>query len=148
MRVSMISWIIKFSSSDNAFRVLWLVHSILVISSYTLVWPYMVNDCGKRCYCLLYTSPSPRDLSTSRMPSSAWKKLDEDAMLCNTMWSDRRRLITKKTFLAFSRTFKRRHWSKLSTEKYYFFLALFRENFQFPAKTFLAKQRLAQSFTI
>ena len=26
---------------------------------------------GKRTYCLLYTSPSPRDLSTSRMPSSA-----------------------------------------------------------------------------
>ena len=24
--------------------------------------------------CLLYTSPSPRDLSTSRMPFSAWKK--------------------------------------------------------------------------
>ena len=24
-----------------------------------------------RCICLLYTSPSPRDLSTSRMPSSA-----------------------------------------------------------------------------
>ena len=24
-----------------------------------------------RCACLLYTSPSPRDLSTSRMPSSA-----------------------------------------------------------------------------
>ena len=24
-----------------------------------------------RCPCLLYTSPSPRDLSTSRMPSSA-----------------------------------------------------------------------------
>ena len=24
--------------------------------------------------CLLYTSPSPRDLSTSRMPSFAWKK--------------------------------------------------------------------------
>ena len=23
------------------------------------------------CNCLLYTSPSPRDLSTSRMPSSA-----------------------------------------------------------------------------
>ena len=41
--------IIKFSTSDNAFRVLWLVHSILVISSYTLVWPYMVNDCAKCC---------------------------------------------------------------------------------------------------
>ena len=33
--------------------------------------------CGPRgvgkttCACLLYTSPSPRDLSTSRMPSSA-----------------------------------------------------------------------------
>ena len=25
----------------------------------------------KYIYCLLYTSPSPRDLSTSRMPSSA-----------------------------------------------------------------------------
>ena len=24
-----------------------------------------------KCFCLLYTSPSPRDLSTSRMPSSA-----------------------------------------------------------------------------
>ena len=26
---------------------------------------------GKYYFCLLYTSPSPRDLSTSRMPSSA-----------------------------------------------------------------------------
>ena len=26
---------------------------------------------GDSYYCLLYTSPSPRDLSTSRMPSSA-----------------------------------------------------------------------------
>ena len=26
---------------------------------------------GKSITCLLYTSPSPRDLSTSRMPSSA-----------------------------------------------------------------------------
>ena len=26
---------------------------------------------GKYEFCLLYTSPSPRDLSTSRMPSSA-----------------------------------------------------------------------------
>ena len=29
-----------------------------------------MNDCSRRV-CLLYTSPSPRDLSTSRMPSSA-----------------------------------------------------------------------------
>ena len=26
---------------------------------------------GQQVFCLLYTSPSPRDLSTSRMPSSA-----------------------------------------------------------------------------
>ena len=26
---------------------------------------------GRKWICLLYTSPSPRDLSTSRMPSSA-----------------------------------------------------------------------------
>ena len=26
------------------------------------------------------------------------KKLDEDAMLCNTLWSDRRRLIKKTSF--------------------------------------------------
>ena len=26
---------------------------------------------GEDAFCLLYTSPSPRDLSTSRMPSSA-----------------------------------------------------------------------------
>ena len=29
------------------------------------------SDDGKLNACLLYTSPSPRDLSTSRMPSSA-----------------------------------------------------------------------------
>ena len=29
----------------------------------------IIDDKGK--VCLLYTSPSPRDLSTSRMPSSA-----------------------------------------------------------------------------
>ena len=28
-------------------------------------------NCGAYRGCLLYTSPSPRDLSTSRMPSSA-----------------------------------------------------------------------------
>jgi len=30
-----------------------------------------INDTGTHFACLLYTSPSPRDLSTSRMPSSA-----------------------------------------------------------------------------
>ena len=30
-----------------------------------------ITDDGTCVTCLLYTSPSPRDLSTSRMPSSA-----------------------------------------------------------------------------
>ena len=30
-----------------------------------------IDDCVLVSDCLLYTSPSPRDLSTSRMPSSA-----------------------------------------------------------------------------
>jgi len=32
---------------------------------------YLALNIGDSSYCLLYTSPSPRDLSTSRMPSSA-----------------------------------------------------------------------------
>ena len=31
----------------------------------------LLSEIGRDCVCLLYTSPSPRDLSTSRMPSSA-----------------------------------------------------------------------------
>ena len=45
-------------------------------------------------------------------PNEIEKKLDEDAMLCNTLWSGRRTRSSqkkKKTFLAFSRTSKRRH---------------------------------------
>ena len=33
--------------------------------------PYWFHDSDLLSRCLLYTSPSPRDLSTSRMPSSA-----------------------------------------------------------------------------
>ena len=36
--------------------------------------PKLINNImydGKRGICLLYTSPSPRDISGSRMPSSA-----------------------------------------------------------------------------
>ena len=32
---------------------------------------FAINEGAKYIVCLLYTSPSPRDLSTSRMPSSA-----------------------------------------------------------------------------
>ena len=33
--------------------------------------PLITIESDKSSVCLLYTSPSPRDLSTSRMPSSA-----------------------------------------------------------------------------
>ena len=36
-----------------------------------LVLPEASEASSHRKVCLLYTSPSPRDLSTSRMPSSA-----------------------------------------------------------------------------
>ena len=37
----LIQFIIKFSTSDNAILVFWLVHCISVTSHYTCVWPYM-----------------------------------------------------------------------------------------------------------
>ena len=35
------------------------------------LWDFDFREFSKLNGCLLYTSPSPRDLSTSRMPSSA-----------------------------------------------------------------------------
>ena len=57
----------------------WMVDSADVVVAYvTHEWGGAAKTleyarrCGKRVMlCLLYTSPSPRDLSTSRMPSSA-----------------------------------------------------------------------------
>ena len=39
--------------------------------NFTLIWFLIAREFIKAYACLLYTSPSPRDLSTSRMPSSA-----------------------------------------------------------------------------
>ena len=47
----------SFSSSDNFFKVLWNTT--------------LKDELDKDKICLLYTSPSPRDSSPSRMPSSA-----------------------------------------------------------------------------
>ena len=38
---------------------------------YSAIYIVAQQQLLKRISCLLYTSPSPRDLSTSRMPSSA-----------------------------------------------------------------------------
>ena len=42
---------------------------IIVIQKFVTAWKEAFSEGDKPC--LLYTSPSPRDLSTSRMPSSA-----------------------------------------------------------------------------
>ena len=48
------------------------------------------------------------------------KKLDEDAIICNTLRSDRRRLITK-TFLNFSRILKVRIDPNFPQKRFFFF---------------------------
>ena len=68
--------------------------------------------------------------------------------LCNTVWSDRRRLITKKHFLPFRVFLNVGIDPNFPQICFFSFLALFREKFRFLAKTFLVEQRLAQSFTI
>ena len=44
-----------------------------IVQNYDMEGEYEIEEIEAYCYhyCLLYTSPSPRDLSTSRMPSSA-----------------------------------------------------------------------------
>ena len=44
---------------------------VIVTVDYRLPEEYVFADLRLAYTCLLYTSPSPRDLSTSRMPSSA-----------------------------------------------------------------------------
>ena len=50
-------WLLEFNSQDKP------------IIDEKMLWTSSSNTQDK--VCLLYTSPSPRDLSTSRMPSSA-----------------------------------------------------------------------------
>ena len=66
------------------------------------------------------------------------KELDEDAMLCNTLLSDRRRLVTKKHFLPFRVPLNVGIDPNFPQKFFFSFLALFSEKFRFPAKTFLA----------
>ena len=46
-----------------------ILHSVGYMSVSHNIWSAHLK--GPAGHCLLYTSPSPRDLSTSRMPSSA-----------------------------------------------------------------------------
>ena len=45
--------------------------AVEVFHNFSLVHDDIMDEAPLRRGCLLYTSPSPRDLSTSRMPSSA-----------------------------------------------------------------------------
>ena len=48
-----------------------MLEKITVEEGQTVNVGSILGTIGKTSSCLLYTSPSPRDLSTSRMPSSA-----------------------------------------------------------------------------
>ena len=50
----------------------WMMMSVLMIAIRDLAYIVRIRILTEgKISCLLYTSPSPRDLSTSRMPSSA-----------------------------------------------------------------------------
>ena len=53
------------------FTAFFLASSIMCFLSLSSKKYEYIFCCGLIYFCLLYTSPSPRDLSTSRMPSSA-----------------------------------------------------------------------------
>ena len=52
-------------------KVVWQPQAASSIRFYTEEESERLKFEGQSLFCLLYTSPSPRDLSTSRMPSSA-----------------------------------------------------------------------------
>ena len=59
----------------STFRVFRKVHEVIEVRDHTdyreCTDKLEIPEGGHILICLLYTSPSPRDLSTSRMPSSA-----------------------------------------------------------------------------
>ena len=93
---------------------------------------------------------------SEKIQAKSKNELDEDAMLCNTLWSDRRTLVRKKHFLPFRVLLNVGIVGKLadyqlvvgiiiimllllSLKKFFLsFLALFRGKLRFPAKTFAA----------
>ena len=78
-KVNKYQWLIDLSEAVDA----WRIFPRVFISTYiyllykTTIWFTTLPDPNTAqaglisVVCLLYTSPSPRDLSTSRMPSSA-----------------------------------------------------------------------------
>ena len=61
-----LSWVTPLSSPDQSYK-----NSINTLRKRVHDLVRNNNYAAQAISCLLYTSPSPRDLSTSRMPSSA-----------------------------------------------------------------------------
>ena len=62
------------ANSDNPFVLYWMRTAVRTDENPALDVARLIAErqgIPLLVYCLLYTSPSPRDLSTSRMPSSA-----------------------------------------------------------------------------
>ena len=64
---------IRKVNSHNPYKNAWaqLEQSKISLEEFNILFAQESKELGKEIACLLYTSPSPRDLSTSRMPSSA-----------------------------------------------------------------------------
>ena len=68
------AWMATFADMATllmAFFVLILSFAEFNVPKFKQISGSLKNAFGVQRICLLYTSPSPRDLSTSRMPSSA-----------------------------------------------------------------------------
>ena len=63
------------AEDDNEIDISPLIDCVFILLIFFIVTTVFVEEPGvdveRPKACLLYTSPSPRDLSTSRMPSSA-----------------------------------------------------------------------------
>ena len=59
----------QFKSKSLTKQIFLMVSVVFIV--FFLVYNSLMIYTKHNRYCLLYTSPSPRDLSTSRMPSSA-----------------------------------------------------------------------------
>ena len=60
-----------FTVALTLLGLLLITFALSALSPVDRVLQIVGDHASQSTYCLLYTSPSPRDLSTSRMPSSA-----------------------------------------------------------------------------
>ena len=67
------TFFVKLGKDNNVMNALYKGFIVSAVASLAILWPVTDHVIGftNEYTCLLYTSPSPRDLSTSRMPSSA-----------------------------------------------------------------------------